>query len=353
MALVIPSYEPDERLITLLQNIPQNYFCGVLVINDGSSSKYDSIFNRIKGLDFVTLLKHSVNLGKGRALKTAFNYALCKYDNFIGCVTADSDGQHSVTDIIKISEELKAFPSNLILGVRDFSNNNVPAKSKFGNNLTKNVCSFLYGLRISDTQTGLRGIPADFMKNCLSINGERFEYETNMLVASQNTFPIREIQIETIYDSKENHQTHFNPIKDSIKIYKIFALRLFSFLFSSLSSSLVDICLFWMFSRLFNTAFPTLYLSIATIVARVISATYNYTINYKVVFKSSEKHIIAILKYTGLACFIMLSSASLITMFNHLFPNRNIVFLKILIDITLFILSFIVQRSFVFRKVKK
>lgn len=108
------------------------------------------------------------------------------------------------------------------------------------NNMTSFVFKFACGLNISDTQTGLRAIPAQFLKTFCEVKGERFEYETNMLLElRQSNIGFVEVPIQTVY-IEENASTHFNPIKDSIKIYGV----IFKFLFSSFASSLIDLAIF-------------------------------------------------------------------------------------------------------------
>lgn len=180
-----------------------------------------------------------MNLGKGRALKTAFNHCLLASGGISGgadsvcrgipgCVTADSDGQHTPADILACMRSLWDNPESLILGCRDFDGPAVPARSSFGNKCTRQVFRYLLGLSVSDTQTGLRAIPAFFMEKLLEVKGERFEYETNMLIEAKNlNIRILEVPVKTIY-IEENKTSHFNPIKDSLRIYLVFGKFLFS-----------------------------------------------------------------------------------------------------------------------------
>ena len=93
---------------------------------------------------------------------------------------------------MKCKQVLLKCKQDLILGVRAFDQENVPAKSQFGNNLTRKVFRTLYKVDISDTQTGLRGIPTDFMKILLDVPGERFEFETRMLIKGSSGIPVGE-----------------------------------------------------------------------------------------------------------------------------------------------------------------
>ena len=167
--VVIPAYEPDERMTNLLEDLQREGIFPIVIVNDGSSHDYDELFETAEKKFGAVVLRHSKNIGKGAALKTAFSYCLEKFSGIIGCVTADCDGQHSVRDIGMIRSELALLSGTLILGVRDFDSENdlIPAKSRFGNNLTKKVFKKLYKLYISDTQTGLRGIPSSFMKDLI------------------------------------------------------------------------------------------------------------------------------------------------------------------------------------------
>ena len=51
-------------------------FKKLFIINDGSSKKYDNIFQLIENKKECILFEHAINQGKGRALKTGFNYYL-------------------------------------------------------------------------------------------------------------------------------------------------------------------------------------------------------------------------------------------------------------------------------------
>ena len=250
--VIIPAYEPDERLIALLEDFQEKGIRNVIVVNDGSGDAHTEVFERaqaiLRDLD-GTYLSHEVNRGKGRALKTAFAWVLENEPEALGVVTADSDGQHTVDCIRAVMQRLREQPQALVLGVRTFDGKDVPWKSAFGNKLTMKVLGYVSGVRVSDTQTGLRGIPRAFMRDLLDVPGERFEFETQMLLETSGRYPIEEVPIRTIYDSKENHQTHFNPLKDSVRIYRILGAKIIKYLFASLSSSVLDLILIAHFCR--------------------------------------------------------------------------------------------------------
>ena len=348
--IIIPSLEPDSRLPQLVDELLLESLTPIIIVDDGSGQGYLGIFDSLseKG---CTVLRHDTNRGKGRALKTAFEYCLDTYPDMIGCVTADSDGQHSPECIKKCREALTENPASLILGVRDFSGEDVPPKSRFGNNLTKKICKTICGVSVSDTQTGLRGIPSAFMRELLSLEGEHFEFETRMLIATKGKYPIAEVPIKTIYDSRENHSTHFNPIKDSVRIYSIFFGELVKFLVSSVSSCVIDLALFWLFCRMLDGGGESKAdVMAAGALARVISATYNYLINYAVVFKSKGSHKKTALRYFCLAAVQLCISTGAVTGILHLLPFLPELAVKIPVDLTLFFVSYLIQRKFVYGK---
>lgn len=187
------------------------------------------------------------------------------------------------------------------------------------------------------------------MAELLNIPGERFEFETRMLLQSKGKYPIIEVPIQTIYDSKEQHQTHFDPIRDSMRIYTIFGAMLVRFMLSSLSSCVIDLFLFYCFIDIFYRRFVW-YIAFSTILARIISATYNYLLNYKMVFKSGEKHSKSALRYLILAGMQMMLSAGLVTIGCAFIPSVPELAVKIIVDTVLFLISYIIQREIVFKK---
>lgn len=349
--VLIPSYEPDDRLIKLIEELDSSDVYPIIIVDDGSGDKYHDIFDNVETIIKKyggVILHHEVNKGKGRGLKTGFKYILDNYKDAIGCVTADSDGQHTVDSIKAVKEEMTKYPNDLIMGVRSFDGEGIPWTSRVGNKITEKVFSYLSGVHVTDTQTGLRGIPSKFMDELLNTKGERFEFEMRMLVEAADNYPIKEVTIETVYDSAENHQTHFNPFKDSIKIYKILGERFIKFLFSSLSSSVVDLLLFSLFCLIFKRSLSIYYVTVSTIIARIFSAIYNYLINYRFVFNSKNKVTTSISKYALLALIQMLCSALLVTLAVQLLPSVKEVILKAVIDIFLFFISYKIQQKFVF-----
>ena len=266
--VLIPAYRPDGKLLHLLESLHTAGLRKILVVNDGSGDAYEAVFEAIRERwSHIAILPHDANLGKGAALKTGFRYLLEHADGVDGAVTADSDGQHTKKSIMNVAEMMLQNQGDLILGVRTFDKEDIPWKSRFGNRLTEKVFTYVAGVHISDTQTGLRGIPREFMKELLTISADRFEFETQMLLLASGQYKIREIPIETIYDSKEYHQTHFNPLKDSVKIYAVLGKWFLRYTLASFSSSIVDLLLFTILCHFLRDQL-TAYVAAATVMAR-------------------------------------------------------------------------------------
>jgi len=343
VTILIPAYNPDNRLLQLVKDLIQARFSRIIIVNDGSNQECNDIFKILSSYKECLVIKHAINLGKGRALKTGFNYFLNHASDSIGVITVDADGQHAVEDIIKVRTQLLKQPKNLVLGVRDFSATNIPFRSKFGNILTRKIFTFAGGLKITDTQTGLRGIPVHFLRQLMNVSGERFEYELNMLLKCKPyNIRISEVNIQTIY-IEDNKSSHFNPIVDSIKIYSVFL----TYTLSSILSFGLDILLFTILSLALKDVIPPYFIIFATIGARLVSSLFNYMVNKHIVFKSTSKS--AVVQYYFLSvCQMFLSSFGVYLLY-LLFGNGEVL-IKIFVDSILFLMSFYIQRAWVFKE---
>lgn len=339
--IVVPTLDPEEDIMSKFITELQSEFENILVINDGSKDTHDKFFKSLEKKG-IKIIRHYRNFGKGRALKNAFNYLLNEYKDIEGVITCDCDGQHSVKDIKKCAKSLLKNKNKLILGVRNFDKENVPNKSKFGNKITRNIFKIFIGLTISDTQTGLRGLSKELMNKFLDLSGERYEYETNMLIACKNeNIDIEEVEIETIY-LNSNANSHFNPLRDSIMIYKLFM----KYFLVSFSSFILDIILF---TCIFNILDINSKVLAATILARVVSSIYNYIVNSNLIFK--DMNLKSLAKYYLIAIVVMLFSGCFVTYLYNLL-NINIIIVKILVDTILGCINLLVQREFVFNEKK-
>src|SRR5688500_4798664 len=213
--ILIPAYQPNAALVDVVSGLVHRSQTAIIVIDDGSTPDCQEHFLRISAFPQVQIVRHAVNLGKGAALKTGLNHALVHFPSCCGVVTADADGQHHPEDILKVAEMLQQNPDKLVLGVRAFGGS-VPLRSKLGNSATRVLMRLVAGQRLTDTQTGLRGIPVRLIPPLLRLPSSGYEFELDMLMISkQLSCPILEQPIRTIY-LEGNQSSHFRPLLDSM-----------------------------------------------------------------------------------------------------------------------------------------
>lgn len=340
-ALIIPAYKPDKEMLALLERFRGNEdFCPV-VVDDGSGEAFEPIFEAVP--DFAVLLRHEVNRGKGAALKTAIAYVLEKMPQCELALTADADGQHRFEDIVMVNESARKHPHDLVMGSRKFDGD-VPFRSRFGNGLTRQVFAIASGQKVYDTQTGLRAFDRAAMERFLKVSGDRYEYEINMLLdAAQAGIYIREETIETVY-LNDNSSSHFNPFRDSLKIY----MCILKFCCSSLLAFGIDFVMVLLLNALTQTMSQAASLAISVVGARLVSSAVNFSVNRRMVFKGDEKLGKALGKYAALALCILAANYALMSLLT-IRLNWNMVISKILVEVVLFAVSFVVQGKFVYR----
>ena len=337
VVVLIPAYKPDKRLIELTRELIVDNGLDVLLVDDGGQEAYAPIFDACRELG-AEVAVHAVNMGKGRALKTGINAAMLKWPDMAGIVTADADGQHTPADILRLIDALHQHPDKLVLGSRTFTGE-VPAKSRWGNRITRLVYALASGIHVSDTQTGLRALPASSLPAMARIDGERYEYEMNVLLKLRDLgLGVFEVPIETIYID-DNAGSHFNPVRDAIKIYMV----IFKYLFSSILSFVIDYALYWLCLGVFG--FSAL---ISYALARLVSSQVNYHLNKHTVFGGRGGKG-AMLRYYALCVTQGVLGAALVQVLPGILPLSAAV-IKIPVDLLLFMLSYFIQRDYVFKK---
>jgi glycosyltransferase involved in cell wall biosynthesis len=333
---LIPAYNPTEHLAPLVRGLAAEAFAAVIVVNDGSEPQYLQYFNEIEEIDKVTVLRHAVNLGKGAALKTGMNHIYCCFENFAGVVVVDADGQHTVGDAVKVADRLKSHPESLIMGVRAFDGS-VPLRSRLGNSITCGVFRVLTGRKLSDTQSGLRGIPKTMFPVLLKMSTNGYEFELDMLLACKYTGrSIIEQPIRTVY-LEGNKSSHFNPIIDSMRIYFV----LLRFTLAALLTTVID---YTVFIFVFNLSAS---ISASQASARLIAMGFNYTAVKRAVFYSEKTVANTFPKYFALVCVSGFVSYLLIKGLS-LYTPLPIIAAKVLAESSVFLANFAIQRDFIF-----
>ena len=352
---LIPAYEPEQRLISLVDELKKRGF-DVVVVDDGSGQDYKEIFDELA--EQATVLTHAQNRGKGAALKTGMRY-INKYmaytesvktvrgtDTVSGrdavIVTVDADGQHLPDDVLRVAEISSQRRDALVLGSRALGRD-IPARSRIGNTVTRYVYNAATGMHVHDTQTGLRAFHRSLIPRLLEIEGDRYEYEINMLMKlAAEGVPVIEERIETVYENN-NNGSHFKTVRDSFRVYK----EILKFSASSLASFAIDYGMYALLLAVTGAAGVANGLIISNIGARLVSGTANYLMNKRLVFKSRTGFAKSAVQYIMLAAFILAGNTIVLsTLAGTLGMNRFAA--KLITEVIFFAISWTVQKYVIF-----
>jgi putative flippase GtrA len=331
--LLIPAYRPGPELPKLIEALGGRGFGAIIIVDDGSGPEYAGVFGSCR----ATLLAHTKNLGKGAALKTGMAHAAAMYPG-CGVVTADADGQHDPDDILRVASRMERDRNCLVLGARQFDGD-VPARSRMGNRVAGLMVHALMGQRLEDTQTGLRGVPQKLLADLIAVRSNGYEFELDMLAAAKHlSVRIVEEPIRTIYEPG-NPKSHFQPFRDSMRIG--FVLMRFSLL--SLATAAVDNGVFVLG---IHTGFAP---ATAQIVARAAAVFFNYPLARRAVFFSRQPHAATFSRFLILVVASGFLSYHLLVWF-HQTLGWTLMVSKMAAESALFLVNFLVQRDFVFKK---
>ena len=346
-----PAFPKKSRIFVLLQEIRIARVLAVI-----APVRFRGYTDRL-GAPEIHLLHHEVNRGKGAALKTAFRWFLDNCPEGAGVVTVDGDNQHHPEDTRACCEKMLE-TGHCILGCRDFTLDHVPNRSRFGNHTTSLVFKTFVGMTISDTQTGLRALPREAVEELVDVAGDRFEYETNMLLAfKEKAIPFEENKIRTVY-IEENKSSHFRTFVDSWRIYKLILAHFFRYTINSIVCAAVDTGLFTLFTALLKKALEGFALTAAAGVgARVISSLLNFFLNKKLVFRTNADTGKTLLRYYCLAVPQMLLQILLTDgayVLFHVKPTGVLhTLIYVVVMILLYIIGYMIQQRWVFAPQKQ
>lgn len=378
VSVIIPSYKPDEKLLSTVRDLKEAGFEDIIVVDDGGGEEYGKYFQEIRTVEGCTVLVHPENRGKGAALKTAFRWYLDNR-NGRGVITVDGDGQHRPEDVVICGERLLR-TDDVVLGVRDFSGGDIPKRSTFGNKFSCGVFRLFVGMKISDTQTGLRAIPARYLESMCSVKGDRYEYETNMLLhMKRKGIDFSEVKIKTIYID-ENETSHFRPVRDSARIYLLILKHLFTspfilFLGSSMICYLFDIILFIILDSVLSPvealsgiANGVVLMILTYGLSRIASSLLNFCLNRLIFHKQGGSVIKTLIKYYFLVAFNLMVGSIAVYIISSLLMGMGPVVsffdslpgdfsatavksvVKIVVDAMLYFCSYNVQKHLIFKK---
>jgi glycosyltransferase involved in cell wall biosynthesis len=337
ISFLIPSYRPSGLFCELLEQIRKSDPAPIVVVDDGSGPAYGELFERAGRVPGTTVLRNAVNLGKGAALKHGMNHVLVHDPDCVGVVTADTDGQHAVSDVLKVANELRTQPTDAVFGSRDFKRD-VPLRSRIGNTISRYVYRLLIGLNLSDTQTGLRGIPRRLAELSLGIRANRYEFESEQIIIAKTAgIKFREVPIRTVYIDG-NSGSHFNPVLDSFRIYFV----LLRYALSSIATALTDFLVFYIL-----TANGIAVLG-ANMSARAFALWVQFVLLKKYVFKSKAGlsifgAYVAYVFFSGYVSAVMQGQFAM-----HLVNSPLLA--KVAVELLIWIFNFMFLRDIIFRQ---
>ena len=338
---------------------------GIVIVDDGGQEEYRALFDAAEAMG-CRVVHHEVNRGKGAAIRTGLQAAIDYFGKDVHVVTADADGQHLPRDIVRVARTLSEKNEKrgsrpvLVLGVRDFSGDDVPWRSRTGNRITAAFFKLSTGTACGDTQTGLRGIPAALLPLAMDTEGDRYEYEMNFLTEAVRNADLVQIPIETVYE-EGNRTSHFRPVRDSMLIYK----KPLRYAASAIGSAGVDWALFLLFMKIFGvSAFSSAAgaagaagadaagaaakaAGISAAAARIGSGLFNFEVNRRWSFRSKGHAGREAVRYFVLFGANMACNAGMVTAFSY--TGMPAALGKVIADVTLFIVNYYIQKHWVFR----
>ena len=371
VSIILPSYKPDDKMVSAVIDLRAAGFEDIVVVDDGGGEEYNCYFDKVREMGGCTVLVHPQNRGKGAALKTALCWYLENRPGGLGVITVDGDGQHRPEDVKACAERLVE-KKEVVLGVRDFTQPDVPPRSAFGNKISCGVFRVLVGMKISDTQTGLRAIPTEYIEGMCHVDGDRYEYETNVLLhMKKNKIPYGEVKIKTVYID-DNESSHFRPVRDSIRIYSLifkylFTSTFFLFFASAMLCYVIDWALFTGFNVTLSMIFEGLAVTSCSYAgARIISSLLNFYLNRRI-FNKGSAVLSSMVKYYLLVAFNLLVGSLCVYFISKGLLQIDAVeafaegvssetassvvesCVKLPVDVIMYIFNYTIQKRFVFK----
>jgi glycosyltransferase involved in cell wall biosynthesis len=333
--VVIPAFRPGPGLAGLIRDLRARTDLPIVVVDDGSGPDFAALFTEMAAIADVSVIRNAVNLGKGAALKHGFNHALLAFPDAASFVTADADGQHLAADVLRVLKQ--SAPAAMVLGSRTFDAD-VPLRSRFGNVVSKHIYRLLTGIKLQDTQTGLRSVPRRLAELCLSIRANRYEFETEQIIAAKSAgFEFREVPIATVYID-DNASSHFNPLLDSFRIYFV----LLRYAMSSIATALTDFIVFLILTANGASLFG------ANMSARAVALWVQFVLLRKYVFKSNAG-LPVFAAYVAYVFFSGYVSTVMQEEFIAELANSPIL-AKIAVETVIFVFNFLFLRDIIFRR---
>ncbi len=207
--VVIPAHNEEKEILQVLAKTKE-FNENIIVVDDGSTDYTASIVAK----EGVTLLQHRINLGKGAALKTGCDFAFMNGADVV--IVMDADGQHDPGEIPIFLEELKT--KEIVFSYRKDAKV-MPFVLRFGNRFINKTLSTLYGVSITDSQSGFRAFTKEAYKK-IRWDSSDYYMETEMIIKTgRNQLAHSQIPIKTIYSDRYKGTTVLDGVKIVLKMF--------------------------------------------------------------------------------------------------------------------------------------
>lgn len=211
-AVVIPTYNNDRTLGGVIAGV-RRYCADIFVVNDGSTDRTAEVLASTEG---IRTIAYARNRGKGYALRRGLRAA--REAGFRYALTIDSDGQHYPDDIARFIERIERRPDTLLIGARNLTADNMPARNTFANRFSNFWYLVETGRRLEDTQSGFRLYPLRRLGRLRSLCS-RYEFEVEVIVrAAWRGVEVENIPVRVYYAPDGERVSHFRPLRDFTRI---------------------------------------------------------------------------------------------------------------------------------------
>jgi glycosyltransferase involved in cell wall biosynthesis len=219
VCILIPAYNAQKTLGSVLRKI-EPLKIDTIVVNDGSSDGTERVASEYG----AQLLGHRLNLGKGAALRTGFQYILQR--GYQVAITLDADGQHDASEIPSLLKIFQTVKPDVLIASRAAEFGRMTFLRRFWNRLGVKAVARLCHSDITDSQSGFRLIRSNVLKE-VDLSTSRFETELELLIkACKKGFSVLSVPIDT-QRVDGTGSSHFRPVVDTWIVCKLFLRSLF------------------------------------------------------------------------------------------------------------------------------
>ena len=156
VCVIIPAYNEATVIADVIAaakktfSKAKKYHIDIVVVNDGSKDATSSEAKKAGAI----VIDHILNSGAGGATLTGLSYA--RQHNYDIAATMDADGQHAPEDVLDGIKTSDADGVDLLIGSRLIDSTGMSRTKVLGNKGLSVITRILFGIDVTDSQSGLR-----------------------------------------------------------------------------------------------------------------------------------------------------------------------------------------------------